>query len=165
MYLPQRAVVERICPHEAAAFWEEWPVCGLFFSASDLVKFLQLFLDEVRTVPCAILSPPAAYFTSTRSNLSRRMLGFDGAEPNTSKIQPVAASVPEKPTDILFLRELAFGGPVHELIYIFLSNRVNPDRTKQSYCQNCDVPSKNQEVLYEAIELYNKKQLVLQNGL
>lgn len=139
---------------------------GLFSSASDLVKVLQLFLDEGTYGSVRYFEPTTLrYFTSTRSNLSRRMLGFDGAEPNTAKIQPVAASASRKTYGhIGFTGTCFWVDPVHELIYIFLSNRVHPDRTN-NLLSKLDVRPKIQEVLYESIEAYNKKQLVLQNGL
>jgi len=139
---------------------------GLFSSASDLVKVLQLFLDEGTYGSVRFFEPSTLrYFTSKRSSLSRRLLGFDGAETNKNKIQQVAPSASRKTYGhIGFTGTCFWVDPVHELIYIFLSNRVHPDRNN-NLLSKLDVRPKIQEVLYESMEAYNKKQTSLQNGL
>lgn len=132
---------------------------GLFSSASDLVKILQLFLDEGTYGLHRYFEPATLrYFTSTRSNMSRRMLGFDGAEPNPAKIQQTAPSASRKTYGHIGFTGTCFWiDPVHELIYIFLSNRVHPDRTN-NLLGKLDVRPKIHEVLYESIRDYNKQQ-------
>lgn len=139
---------------------------GLFSSASDLAKVLQLFLDEGTYGSVRYFEPSTLrYFSSTRSRLSRRMLGFDGAETNPAKIQQLAPSASRKTYGhIGFTGTCFWVDPVHDLVYIFLSNRIHPDRTNNLLAK-LDVRPKIHEVLYESIKEYNQRQMLMQNGL
>ncbi len=80
-------------PHdEAAAFLGGVSGnAGLFSNANDLAKFLQMMLDEGTYGRYRYFEPSTVrFFTSTRSRLSRRMLGYDANEPNPAKVQPVS---------------------------------------------------------------------------
>lgn len=126
---------------------------GVFSTANDLAKLLQMYLEQGtygghRYVEASTLR----FFTSTRSKLSRRMLGFDAYDPKPNKRQPVCEKA-----SVWTYGHIGFTGtcfwidPVHEIVYIFLSNRVHPDRTNNALAK-LDIRPKIQEVIYQSMD-------------
>jgi CubicO group peptidase (beta-lactamase class C family) len=108
---------------------------GLFSTAGDVAKLLQLFLVEgvyggQRYLDNSIIQT----FTGCPfcSNGNRRGLGFDRPEPNPNKASPV-----ERDASIDSFGHSGYTGtfcwvdPQRHLIYVFLSNRVYPDDGKK----------------------------------
>lgn len=142
-------------PHdEAAAFLGGVSGnAGLFSNANDLAKFLQMMLDEGTYGRHRYFEPSTVrFFTSTRSRLSRRMLGYDANEPNQAKVQPVSPRA-----SLHTYGHTGFTGtcfwvdPDAQLIYIFLSNRVHPDRTN-TLLGRLDIRPKIQDVIYQSFQ-------------
>ncbi len=126
---------------------------GLFASAQDLVKVLQMMLDGgtyagrryVKSETCRL-------FTSTRSSRSRRGLGFD--KPSiTNPIQGPTA--PECPASVYghtgYTGTCFWVDPDNRLIYIFLCNRVNPHRWNKLLMSG-NYRTRIQSLLYQAME-------------
>ncbi len=126
---------------------------GVFSSANDLAKYLQMLLnlgdyggehylneETVRT------------FTTTRSAISRRMLGFDAAEPDPDKTQTTCGSSPKSTYGHTGFTGTCFWvDPDNQLIYIFLSNRVHPDRTNAKLTE-MSIRSRIHQLVYEAMK-------------
>jgi beta-N-acetylhexosaminidase len=128
---------------------------GLFSTANDMAKLLQMYLNKgeyggVRYFPATTVE----YFTSCVNcvNGIRRGLGFDKPEPNPTKPSPVS----KKATSLSyghsgFTGTLVWVDPVYGLVYVFISNRVFPDADNRKLT-SLDVRTKVQDVLYEAVE-------------
>ena len=126
---------------------------GVFSNANDLAKVLQMYLEQGTYGGHRYFEAKTLrFFTSTRSKLSRRMLGFDAYEPNPQKKQPVCEKA-----SIWTYGHVGFTGtcfwidPVNRVVYIFLSNRVHPDRTNNALAR-LDIRPKIQAVIYESME-------------
>ncbi len=123
---------------------------GLFSSANDLAILYQLFLNKgsygghryfkVSTVEL---------FTSKQSNISRRGLGFDRWDPDTTKQYPSRLASPQTFGHTGYTGTCVWADPVNDLIYIFLSNRVYPQVTDK--LSNMRIRPRIQDVIYEAI--------------
>lgn len=103
---------------------------GLFGSATDLAKICQMWLNGGEYGGKKILSPETVkLFTTDKSPTCRRGLGFD--KPDT--VHPEWSPTCDEADPSVF-GHLGFTGtvfwvdPKNELIFIFLTNRVNPTR-------------------------------------
>lgn len=104
---------------------------GLFSNANDLAKLCQMWLNGGEYGGERFLSNETVkLFTQTKSSRSRRGLGFDKPEISASKSSPTSPLTP-----ISVYGHTGFTGtsfwvdPDNQMIYIFLSNRVFPERS------------------------------------
>ena len=110
---------------------------GLFSSAQDLAALLQMFLDGGSYKGHQYLKPETLnLFTAYNSSISRRGIGFDKPQKdNFTNSNPYPSR---------FASPLTFGhtgytgtavwvDPEYDLVYVFLSNRVNPTRSTNLY--------------------------------
>jgi beta-N-acetylhexosaminidase len=102
---------------------------GVFSNSTDLAKYCQMLLDKGFYGGKRFFEPQTIdLFTQTGNQLNRRGLGFDKPEPDTKKTSPACKSA-----SLQSFGHTGFTGtylwvdPQRNLIYIFLSNRVNPD--------------------------------------
>jgi len=127
---------------------------GLFSDAYDLAKLYQMLLnggemDGVRYLKKETID----YFTAYHSDISRRGLGFDKPEKDNATRKP-ADAYPAKPVSPLTFGHTGFTGicvwadPAYNLLYIFLSNRVNPDGGENLKLSHMNVRSNIQEIIY-----------------
>jgi CubicO group peptidase (beta-lactamase class C family) len=126
---------------------------GLFSNASDLAKLGQMLLQEGYYGGVRYYKPETVrLFTHKQFEKSRRGLGWD---------KPVQSDV-ASPTS-LYASPRTFGhtgftgtclwvDPEFELVYIFLSNRVFPDRSNKLVSNN--IRSRIQDVIYQSIFKY-----------
>lgn len=125
---------------------------GLFSTANDLVKLCQMWLQKGTYGGHRYFKPETLeLFTQQQYETSRRGLGWD---------RPIASD-PDGPTSLLASQKTfghtGFTGtciwidPEFNLIYIFLSNRVNPDANNNKIA---NVRPRIQSVLYESIFSY-----------
>ncbi|MBS7566995.1 serine hydrolase [Mucilaginibacter sp. Bleaf8] len=128
---------------------------GLFSNAYDLAQLYQMLLNGGELHGVRLLKKETIdCFTAYHSNISRRGLGFDKPEKDnaTSKVPYPALSV----------SPLAFGhtgftgigvwaDPKYNLLYIFCSNRVNPDGGDNGKLLSMNVRGNIQEVIYQAM--------------
>lgn len=126
---------------------------GLFSTAGDLAKLCQMWLNGGTYGGKRILSEETVkLFTTSKSPTCRRGLGFD---------KPDTYNLDNSPTTELASAatygHLGFTGtvfwvdPEHELIYIFLCNRVNPTRSNPAF-NRLNIRPKLFEVIYEGIK-------------
>lgn len=108
---------------------------GLFSTSGDLAKLCQMWLNGGSYAGCQIISPNTVKtFIGTKSAKSRRKLGFDG--PDTANPDKTPTSKDADPSTfghIGFTGTCIWVDPKNELIYIFLSNRVNPTRDNSAF--------------------------------
>lgn len=125
---------------------------GLFSNANDVAQVYQMLLNQGEMDGKRYLSKETCQlFTSEKSSISRRGLGFD--KPDTQhpeKGNCSAGTPPEVYGHTGFTGTCAWVDPVNRLVYVFLSNRTYPNAT------NCQlmvlgIREKIQQAIYDAM--------------
>ena len=131
---------------------------GLFSNANDIAKLYQMWLNGGEYGGERYLSEETVHlFTTTKSSISRRGLGFDKPDPRNSRTSPTSPGTP-----ISVYGHTGFTGtsfwvdPDNNMIYIFLSNRVNPSRSPNRM-STLEIRERVQEELYKAINYHNQE--------
>lgn len=126
---------------------------GLFSNAGDLAKVLQLYLNQGRYGGEDYLSPETSrLFTQSKSPTCRRGLGFDKPASGGGKSSPCGNLAPASVYGHTGFTGTCFWvDPDNDLLYIFLSNRVNPTRAN-SKLSALDIRSRIQDAIYKAID-------------
>lgn len=103
---------------------------GLFGSATDLARLCQMLLQGGEYGGRRVLSERTCrLFTESKSARSRRGLGFDKPDPRGGDYSPTCDEAsPEVYGHLGFTGTVFWVDPREELIFIFLTNRVNPTR-------------------------------------
>lgn len=123
---------------------------GLFATANDLAIYGQLLLNRGEYGGNRYFKPETVdMFTSKQSATSRRGLGFDRSEPDTSKAYPSRLASAATFGHTGYTGTCIWIDPEEQLIYIFLSNRVHPVVSTKLYELN--VRSRIQDIIYEAV--------------
>lgn len=126
---------------------------GLFSNANDLAKLLQMWLYFGKYGGETYLKPETvALFTKAKSDVSRRGLGFDRPDTTNPKLSPAGELTP---ADVFghtgFTGTCFWVDPHNQLIYIFLSNRVHPQRSPNKLSE-LNIRERIQNVIYQAIQ-------------
>jgi len=128
---------------------------GVFSNANDLAKLFQMYLNHGEYGGETIIKKATlAEFTRCQfcKEGNRRGLGFDKPEPNPKKGSPCSRSASlESFGHSGFTGTFAWADPANGLVYIFLSNRINPYASNNKLVE-LNVRSKIQDVLYGAIK-------------
>lgn len=123
---------------------------GLFSGASDLAILYQMLLNRGTYGGERYFKPSTVdLFTSKESAVSRRGYGFDRWEPDTSKHYPSYLASPQTYGHTGYTGTCVWVDPRDNLVYIFLSNRVNPEVNNRLIHLN--IRSRIQDILYKAI--------------
>ena len=127
---------------------------GLFGNANDLAKLMQMYLDKgVYGGQRYISDTTLEEFTRYQfPEISRRGIGFD--KPNVEYVENGNAAKDASASSFGhtgFTGTFAWADPAHNLVYIFLSNRVTPTRENTRLYQ-LNTRTKIQQVLYDAME-------------
>ncbi len=124
---------------------------GLFSSANDLAIMYQMFLNKGTYGGDEYFKPATVdLFTSKQSNVSRRGLGFDRADPDTSKHYPSDLASIQTYGHTGYTGTCVWVDPERGLVYVFLSNRVNPTVTDK--LSNLKIRGRIQDVVNKAID-------------
>lgn len=124
---------------------------GLFSNAYDLAVMMQMVLDGGKYNGYYFFSPATVKkFTVKSSKISRRALGFD--KPDIVAGEPYPSKLASKETfgHTGFTGTCVWADPISGIIYIFLSNRVNPEVSPLLLRMN--VRGNIQDALYEALK-------------
>lgn len=126
---------------------------GLFSNANDLAKVLQLYLNLGRYGGEPYLSEETCrLFTQSKSPTCRRGLGFDKPEPGGGENSPCGKLAPLSVYGHTGYTGTCFWvDPDHNLLYIFLCNRVNPTRANNKL-GSLDIRTRIQDAIYKALE-------------
>lgn len=126
---------------------------GLFSNANDMAKLYQMWLNGGEYGDERYLSEETVkLFTTAKSSISRRGLGFDKPDPTNSRFSPTSPGTPiEVYGHTGFTGTCFWVDPVNNMIYIFLSNRVNPSRTPNRQ-STLSIRERIQEELYLALK-------------
>lgn len=125
---------------------------GLFSNAGDLAKICQMWLNGGTYGGTRLLSESTVdKFTTAKSDISRRGLGFDKPDTENPDKSPTCASAPGEVYGHLgFTGTVFWVDPVNDLIFIFLNNRVNPSRDNAAFSRMNPRPALFQMV-YDAM--------------
>ncbi|MFC4212985.1 serine hydrolase domain-containing protein [Pedobacter lithocola] len=124
---------------------------GLFSSANDLAIIYQMLLNKGTYGGEEYFKPSTVdMFTSKQSAVSRRGLGFDRWDPDSSKHYPSDLASPQTYGHTGYTGTCVWVDPSRGLVYVFLSNRVNPTVTDK--LSNLKVRGRIQDVVNKAID-------------
>ena len=128
---------------------------GLFSDAYDLAMLYQMLLNGGELNGERIFKEETIkLFTAYHSKDSRRAYGFDKPEKdNVTRRDPYPSLLASPQTfgHTGFTGTCVWVDPKYELVYVFLSNRVNPSRNNPAFAQ-LSVRGKIQDVIIEAIK-------------
>jgi len=100
---------------------------GVFSNATDMVKIMQMLLNGGTYGGQQYLdSATIKYFTTAHFDNNRRGLGFDKTDPERKWGSACDSASLLSFGHTGFTGTMAFADPEHDLIFIFLSNRVHP---------------------------------------
>lgn len=120
---------------------------GLFSSANDLAILNQMLLNRGTYGGVQYFKPETVdLFTSSQSNVSRRGLGFDRGEGGG---YPSSFASPGTYGHTGYTGTCVWVDPKHNLVYIFLSNRIYPSVTNK--LNSLRIRPRIQDAIYEAI--------------
>lgn len=127
---------------------------GLFSTAADLAKIMQMYLDKGNYGGEHFFSPATVDLFTRRADphsSNRRGLGFDKPETDTTKNGPACRMAPPSSFGHTgFTGTIAWADPDHRLIYIFLSNRTYPNEFNTKLTEE-NIRTKIQEIIYRAL--------------
>jgi beta-N-acetylhexosaminidase len=127
---------------------------GIFASANDVGIIMQLLVNGGTYGGKRIIKESTVdLFTKKQTKNSRRGLGFDKPETDPKKATPsgkLASPLAFGHTG--FTGTCAWADPKYDLVYVFLSNRVQPSAENKKLA-NMDVRTRIQDVIYEAFKL------------
>ena len=123
---------------------------GLFATANDLAIYGQLLLNRGEYGGERYFqSETVDLFTSKQSLTSRRGLGFDRWDSDTTKHYPSKLASDATFGHTGYTGTCIWIDPREQLVYIFLSNRVHPEVSTKLI--NLNIRSRIQDAVYEAI--------------
>ncbi|TKC12132.1 beta-N-acetylglucosaminidase [Pedobacter polaris] len=129
---------------------------GLFGNANDLAIYYQLMLNKGTYGGEQYFKPETvAMFTSKQSNISRRGLGFDRWDPDLTKKYPSELASSQTFGHTGYTGIGVWVDPSRGLVYIFLSNRVNPTVSEQ--LGRLNIRPRIQDAINRAIDKGNKQ--------
>ncbi len=124
---------------------------GLFASANDVAILYQMMLNKGTYGGVEYIKPATVdLFTSQQSGVSRRGLGFDRWDPDLDHHYPSKLASPQTYGHTGFTGTCVWVDPKVNLVYVFLSNRVNP--SVGSKLSSLNIRPRIQDVIYEAIQ-------------
>lgn len=125
---------------------------GLFSTAANMAAYYQMLLNKGVYGGRRYFSSQTVHtFTKKESGVSRRGYGFDRADPNKKKEYPSKLASPNTYGHTGYTGTCVWVDPDRELVYIFLSNRVNPTRSTMLYKLN--IRSRIQDVFNKAVDI------------
>ncbi|MDX2062365.1 MAG: glycoside hydrolase family 3 N-terminal domain-containing protein [Bacteroidia bacterium] len=110
---------------------------GLFGNVYDLAKALTMLQQGGSYGGVQYFDPfTVQYFTSARTKVSRRGLGWDKPDPKNPANSPCSRyASPESYGHLGFTGTAVWVDPVHELVVVILANRTYPDPENKAYAQ------------------------------
>jgi beta-N-acetylhexosaminidase len=138
----------------AAMFGEVSGHAGLFSDAYDLAVIMQMLVNGGTIAGRQYIKKETVdFFTSYHSAVSRRGLGFDKPEKdNLSRKEPYPCADASSMTfgHTGFTGTCIWADPAQKIVFIFLSNRVNPQES--SRLSSLNVRGNIMEDIYQALQ-------------
>jgi CubicO group peptidase (beta-lactamase class C family) len=124
---------------------------GLFATSNDLAILYQMVLNRGSYGGVQYIKPETVdLFTARHSPVSRRGLGFDRWDPILDHNYPSKLASDQAYGHTGYTGTCVWVDPKYNLVYIFLSNRVNP--TVGSKLSSLNIRPRIQDVVYQAIQ-------------
>jgi len=124
---------------------------GLFAGANGLAILYQMLLNSGTYGGIQYFKPETVdMFTARQSDVSRRGLGFDRWDPESKEGYPSRLASPQTYGHTGYTGTCVWVDPAYNLVYIFLSNRVNPGVSPK--LSSLRIRGRIQDVIYEAIK-------------
>ena len=141
----------------SAMFGEVAGHAGLFSDADDLAAIMQMILNSGRfNGKHYIKASTIKLFSAYHSSISRRGYGFDKPEKdNATRKEPY----PAKSVSPLTIGHTGYTGtavwadPKYKIVFIFLSNHVNPEGGNNLKLLQMNIRGKIQEAIYNAMKM------------
>jgi CubicO group peptidase (beta-lactamase class C family) len=128
---------------------------GLFGTANDLAIYNQMLLNKGTYGGEQFFTPQTVeMFTSKQSDVSRRGLGFDRADPDVSKKYPSELASPQTYGHTGYTGIGVWADPARNMIYVILSNRVHPSVSEM--LGRLNIRPRIQDVVNKAIDKSKK---------
>jgi CubicO group peptidase (beta-lactamase class C family) len=128
---------------------------GLFASANDIAIIYQMLLNKGTYGGTEYFKPATVdMFTQKQSPVSRRGLGFDRWDPDASKNYPSELASNQTFGHTGYTGTCVWVDPSRGLVYVFLSNRVNPGVSEK--LGNMKIRGRIQDVINRAIDKGSK---------
>ncbi|MDB5229946.1 MAG: beta-glucosidase-like glycosyl hydrolase [Chitinophagaceae bacterium] len=128
---------------------------GLFSNAYDLAQLYQMILNGGEMNGMRFLKKETIdLFTAYNSDISRRGLGYDKPEKDNATRKepyPSASASPATFGHTGFTGTCVWVDPKYNIVYIFLSNRVNEEGDDQNNLGRQNIRPKIQEAIYDAL--------------
>ena len=131
---------------------------GLFGNANDLAKLMQMYLQKgyyggQQFINEKTVKQWTSYPFGVDEN-ARRGIGFDKPDRKQPNISAATSASPESFGHSGFTGTYTWVDPVHDLVYVFLSNRVYPTRNN-SKLSDANIRTGINEAIYQAIKKGN----------
>lgn len=124
---------------------------GLFASANDVAILYQMLLNRGSYGGSQYFKPATIdLFTAKQSDVSRRGLGFDRWDPVSDRHYPSQLASPQTYGHTGYTGTCVWVDPKYNLVYVFLSNRVNPKVAEK--LSGLNIRPRIQDVIYQAIQ-------------
>ncbi len=124
---------------------------GLFGTANDLAILYQMLLNRGTYGGDQYFKPETVdKFTAKQSDVSRRGLGFDRWDPIADRHYPSKMASPKTFGHTGYTGIGVWVDPTYNLVYIFLSNRVNPKVSDK--LSSLNIRPRIQDAVYQAIQ-------------
>lgn len=124
---------------------------GLFGSANDLAILYQMILNRGTYGGTQYFKPETVdLFTAKQSDVSRRGLGFDRWDPIADHHYPSQLASPQTYGHTGYTGTCVWVDPKYNLVYVFLSNRVNPKVSDK--LSSIRIRPRIQDAVYQAIQ-------------
>lgn len=141
----------------AAMFGEVAGHAGLFSNAYDLAMIMQMLLNGGTINGKRYLQEETvSLFTAYHSNTSRRGYGFDKPEKDNRTRPdpyPCLSTSPQTFGHTGYTGTCVWADPKYDVLFVFLSNRVNPYGGENTKLLKMNVRTNIQEVIYKAMGL------------
>ncbi len=126
---------------------------GVFSNANDIAKLCQMWLNDGMYGGSRILSAKTVkQFITEKSPNSRRGLGFDKPDKTNDDNSPTCSEATASTFGHLGFTGTCFWvDPENEIIYIFLSNCVNPTRNNKAF-SNLDIRPRILSKVYQSLK-------------
>ncbi len=131
---------------------------GLFANANDMVKLMQLYLNDGEYGGERYFAPGTVILFSNPNvtNGNRRAYGFDKPALNGSSSPAGSLASPQSFGHTGFTGTVVWADPQNGLIYVFLSNRVHPNAENNKLVTS-NIRTRIHDVFYRAIGLKGSK--------
>lgn len=152
-YLHRGEICGYVHDDSAAFFGGVSGNAGLFSNAMDMGRLYQMILNGGEYDRRRYLSSATCHlFTTSRSKISRRGLGFDCSVAGDNSKSPCS---PKTPAGVYghtgFTGTCVWVDSANKLIFVFLSNRLYPEQTVNKLAR-LGIRSKIQDTIYEALK-------------